>query len=260
VVKDPTDAAIAQAMVQLLDARQFAVAAGRTDSSGQFRLQGIAPGSYELLISKQASHLAVWLSPFRRVKPRSWTLRSAPRPRTNRPLLPADMGIVQDVDQTSQRVNVIDEQQLMERTKAVLAQAAQEEAGLQLQRTSPTIGAIFVRGLTGAKVVTYVDGIRFLLLPCAAASTVSSNLNESSNLRAMEVLRGPNSAQYGSDSIGGAVQLLSRAPSFTADVPRLSQQLGTYFNSADLSFGGKRLGQLRKARLLDARESEFQPA
>jgi hypothetical protein len=36
--------------------------------------------------------------------------------------------------------------------------------GISLQRTSSTIGVIVARGLTGAKVVNYVDGIRYFQL------------------------------------------------------------------------------------------------
>ena len=60
------------------------------------------------------------------------------------------------------------------RAKAVLAQVANEEAGLHLQRTSPTIGGIFVRGLTGNKVNVFVDGVRYSTGASAAASTRSS--------------------------------------------------------------------------------------
>ncbi len=238
MVQDPSGSAIVQAWIQLLDARQFAVSATRTDDGGKFRFQDVAGGSYELIIS-------AWGFSDRRV---AISLPSADASSLNLVLGPsspkttvtvtADIGLVQDTDQTTQRVNVIDEQQLADRAKSVLAQAAQEEVGLQLQRTSPTIGAIFVRGLTGAKVVTYVDGIRFSTAAMRGGINSFFNLVEPGNLRAMEVLRGPNSAQYGSDSLGGAVQLVSRGLTFAAETPRFSQRLGTYFNSADLGFGG----------------------
>jgi len=150
----------------------------------------------------------------------------------------ADIGMVQGIDQTSQRVNVIDQAQLEERAKAVLAQVAQEEAGVNLQRTSPTIGAIFVRGLTGAKVVTFIDGVRFSTAAMRGGINSFFNLNEVSNLRAVEILRGPNSAQYGSDSLGGAVQLISQVPPYATDREEIHGRLGTFFDSGDLSAGG----------------------
>jgi outer membrane cobalamin receptor len=93
----------------------------------------------------------------------------------------AEIGTVQSLDQTSQQVNVIEEDTLGQRAKAVTAQIAQDEPGLQLQRTSPTIGAIFVRGLTGAKVVSYVDGIRFSNAAARGGINSFFNLNDVSN-------------------------------------------------------------------------------
>src|SRR6185503_844939 len=54
----------------------------------------------------------------------------------------ADIGLVQELDKTTQQVNVIDEEKLEARAPSVLVQAFREEPGLQLQRTSATIGAV----------------------------------------------------------------------------------------------------------------------
>ena len=62
------------------------------------------------------------------------------------------------LEDVPERVNVIAEEEIALRAKTVLAQAVNEEKGLQLQRTSPTIAGVFVRGLTGTKVNVYVDG------------------------------------------------------------------------------------------------------
>jgi hemoglobin/transferrin/lactoferrin receptor protein len=153
----------------------------------------------------------------------------------------ADIGTVQELDKTTQQVNVVGENKLQERAPTVLAQAFREEPGLQLQRTSATIGAVFVRGMTGAKVVTYVDGIRFSTAAMRGGINTFFNLNDTSNLRAAEVLRGPNSAQFGSDSLGGSVQLITRSPLFTPDQWETHGRFSTHYNSADHSFGSNAL-------------------
>lgn len=238
IVKDPSGAAIARAAVHLLDARQFMVAATQTDEQGRFRIGGVAPGSFEILVTHRGfapRRMAVFL-PLSAARELEVTLGIAGL--AEEVTVTAEIGLVQGVDQSPQRVNVIDAIRLEERTPAVLAQAAQEEAGINLQRTSPTIGAIFVRGLTGAKVVTFVDGIRFSTAAARGGINSFFNLNEPSNLRAVEVLRGPNSAQYGSDSLGGAVQLISDVPAYAADRPEIHGRVSTFFHSADLGFGG----------------------
>ncbi len=240
-VKDPSGAAISQATVLLLDARQFEIARTQSDEGGRFTIPGIGPGTYELFVARRG------LLPRRLAVAVPSTEASNLDLTLGLPILAeevtvtAEIGTVQGIDQTAQRVNVIDETRLGERAKTVLAQAAQEEAGLALQRTSPTIGAIFVRGLTGAKVVTFVDGIRFSTAAMRGGINSFFNLNDMSNLRSVEVLRGPNSAQYGSDSLGGAVQLISRVPSFSAEKSEMHGRVGSFFNSADLGYGGNTL-------------------
>ena len=67
------------------------------------------------------------------------------------------------------------------------------------------LGAIVVRGLTGSKIGAYVDGVRFNTSAMRGGINSFFNLNEPTGLHAVEILRGPNSAQYGSDSLGGTV-------------------------------------------------------
>ncbi|MBC7796606.1 MAG: TonB-dependent receptor, partial [Pyrinomonadaceae bacterium] len=64
------------------------------------------------------------------------------------------------------------------------------------------------------------------------------NLNDPTGLDTVELLRGPNSAQYGSDSLGGAVNLLTRNPRFGEVVPEFHGEINTAYNSADRNFGG----------------------
>ena len=241
-VRDAAGAAIAKAPVSLLNARQAVLQTVETDQQGQFVLTGVAAGTYELRVSgglgfalKRIPVLvtATGIDPVR--------ITLGPAGLTAEVTVTAEIGTVQSLDQTSQQVNVIEEESLGRRAKAVTAQIAQDEPGLQLQRTSPTIGAIFVRGLTGAKVVSYVDGIRFSNAAARGGINSFFNLNDVSNLRAVEVIRGPNSAQYGSDSIGGSVQLISRVPLFTSAGHEVHGQMGQHYNSADHSFGSHAL-------------------
>ncbi|HMZ19138.1 MAG TPA: TonB-dependent receptor, partial [Blastocatellia bacterium] len=241
LVKDKSGAPVAQASVSLLSARQSAVATVRTDGEGRFTLNNIPAGSYELLVNGKGfeTRRRAVLVPGETASPLEIELGLVAL--TAEVTITAEVGLVQSLDQTTQQVNVIDEDKLQQRASSVISQAAREEPGLQLQRTSATVGAIFVRGLTGAKVANYIDGIRFS--NSAARGGVNSffNLNDISNLRGIEILRGPNSAQFGSDSIGGSVNLISRAPLFSAGGLEIHGRISTHYNSADHGFGGNTL-------------------
>ena len=240
-VKDDSGAAVAQATVSLLNARQSSVASAHTDAQGQFMLRGVPAGAYELLVSgKGFAHRSRAVSLPRDASSPVEIKLGLPA-LTAEVTVTAEVGGVQSLDETSQQVNVINEDKIQQRAASVLAQLAQEEPGLQLQRTSPSIGAIFVRGLVGAKVVTYVDGIRFSTSAMRGGINTFFNTNDASNLRAVEVIRGPNSAQFGSDSIGGSVNLISRPPLYTDGGLEVHGQISTHFNSADYGFGGNSL-------------------
>ena len=95
----------------------------------------------------------------------------------------------------------------------VVAQVVDEEQGVNLQRTSPSLSAVFVRGLTGRNVAVYVDGVRYTTSAQRGGVGTFFSLIEPSSLEAVEILRGPNSSQYGSDAHGGVVNFISHSPS-----------------------------------------------
>ena len=84
------------------------------------------------------------------------------------------------------------------------------------------MAGIFVRGLTGNKVNVFVDGVRYSNGAQRGGVNTFLDLIDPSTLEGIEVLRGPNSAQYGSDALGGSVQFLSRVPALSS---RASRQL-----------------------------------
>ena len=241
-VRDSSGAAVAQVTLSLLNARQSVIATAAADAQGHFTLRNLPAGTYELLLAAQRGFApqrkAVQIPSANNAK---LEITLGTESLTADVTITADIGVVQALDQTTQQVNVIDEDKLQQRAKAVLSQIAQDEPGLQLQRTSATMSGIFVRGMTGAKVVNYVDGIRFSTSAARGGVNTFFNLNDVTNLRAVEVIRGPNSAQFGSDSIGGSVQLVTRAPLFAADKLETHGQVSTHYNSADHSFGANTL-------------------
>jgi hemoglobin/transferrin/lactoferrin receptor protein len=90
--------------------------------------------------------------------------------------------------------------------------------------------------LTGKNVVNYVDGVRYTTGAQRGGINTFLNLNDPSNFSSVEVLRGPNAAQYGSDSLGGTVNLLTKSPVF-GDTPKFGGEIIPFFGTADRSFG-----------------------
>ena len=239
VVKDQKQAVVSDAEVSLVHQHQAVLVTVTTDARGEFTFENIRPGSYEIRVTrigfgKHNSSVQVSAGTTAEME-----IVMDVASIVDHVTVTAETGQAQEIDRVSQQVNVIGNDAILQRATGVLAQVADEEVGVSLQRTSPTVGAVIVRGLT--EVGVYIDGVRTTQSTQRGGINTFFNLNEPSSLRTVEILRGTNSAQYGSDSLGGTVQLLSRTPEFGFDTPAVHGEVNTFFNSADLSFGGNTL-------------------
>jgi len=240
-VKDANGAAVSGAAVSLLHPQQALLRTTATDTSGNFSFDGVPAGSYEIRITQGGFDTRRVSAQVADDKTTRLEIGLQVAPISSQLTVTAETGQAENKDDVPQAINIISENAIQQRTTAVLAQVADEEVGLSLQRTSPQIAGIFVRGVTGNKVAVYVDGVRYTTSAMRGGINTFLDLNDPSNAQVVEVLRGPNGAQYGSDSIGGTIQLVSRTPQFGYARPETHGEVNTFFTSADLSFGGNTL-------------------
>jgi outer membrane receptor protein involved in Fe transport len=241
IVRDPERDSISGAAVALVYSQQVVLRTTVTDASGHFNFDSVPAGAYEIRVTQAGFAIQRVSAQVITGKTADLDISLEVAPLSSQVTVTAETGQAQDKDRVPQALNVISESAIQQRTTAVLAQVADEEVGLSLQRTSPTIAGIFVRGLTGNKVAAYVDGVRYTTSAMRGGINTFLDLNDASNARVVEVLRGPNSAQYGSDSLGGTIQLVSRPTRFGYVTPETHGEVNTFFTSADLSFGGNTL-------------------
>jgi outer membrane receptor protein involved in Fe transport len=150
----------------------------------------------------------------------------------------AEPGQVTDRRNVDTQVNLVPAQEIFERAPEVVAQVVDEEPGVNLQRTSPSLSAVFVRGLTGRNVAVFVDGVRYTTSAQRGGVGTFFSLIEPSTLETVEILRGPNSSQYGSDVHGGVVNFISQAPRY-GDLDREFHGKGNvFYTSPTNGFGG----------------------
>ena len=123
----------------------------------------------------------------------------------------------------------------------MVAQVVDEEPGVNLQRTSPSLSAVFVRGLTGRNVAVYVDGVRYTTSAQRGGVGTFFSLIEPSSLETVEILRGPNSSQYGSDVHGGVVNFISQAPRYGGPDNEFHGHANIFYTSPTNGVGGNAL-------------------
>jgi hemoglobin/transferrin/lactoferrin receptor protein len=236
VVRDPTGATVRGAEVQVLGVRQRLAGSAATDAQGRFSIAVSEPGAY--VVEIRAPGFADTRTSVSIPLAGAQLLELT----TGSPTLYEDVSVTASIDSAepisrlTQPVNVIDASEIQLRAKAVVSQVANEEVGLHVQRTSPVMAGIFVRGLTGNKVNVFVDGVRYSTAAQRGGVNTFLDLIDPALLDSVEVLRGPNSAQYGSDALGGSLQFLSRVPSIGGG-RRFGGVFAAAGNSADSSVG-----------------------
>jgi outer membrane cobalamin receptor len=100
------------------------------------------------------------------------------------------------------------------RANKLVTDALDVEVGVYLQQTTPGQGAAIIRGLKGSSILHLVDGIRLNNAIFRSAPTQYFALVPTSAVERIEVLRGTPASLYGSDAVGGVVQLVTRTPRF----------------------------------------------
>lgn len=220
----------------------------KTDRSGRFTVEA-PPGTYAVsvaspLFEEESANVEL-------ASDRTAELNIALRVRsvTTEVTVAAETSRIEPVDRVPQSVNLIGRERLLERFSTVLTEAVREEPGLAEQRTSPSMGGLFVRGLTGKHVAVYRDGVRYTTSAQRGGVSTFLTLNEPHHLSGMEVLRGPDSAQANSDALGGTLHLLSRSPEFSETGFDVHGEASATFVSSSMSPGGSALLSLSSSRV-----------
>lgn len=183
-VKDSNGAAIAGASAHIANSAQAVLQATETDQNGGFRFDNVPVGSFAVIASKHGFRNGSQAVEVGEGDSRSVELLMEIGRVREVVTVTAEVGKPENVRNIPQPMNLISSDSIARRATSVLAQAGEEEAGLNLQRTSPTIGAIVVRGMTGKNVVNFVDGVRFTHAGQRGGINTFFNLNEPTNLQA----------------------------------------------------------------------------
>ncbi|MFM1871626.1 MAG: hypothetical protein RL398_1048, partial [Planctomycetota bacterium] len=118
----------------------------------------------------------------------------------------------QDPFDAPRSVDVLTRQDLDRLSPRSLPQALREIPGVLVQETAPGQGSPFIRGFTGYSNLLLIDGIRLNNSTFRSGPNQYWSTIDPLSLERIEVLRGPNSTLYGSDAVGGTVQVITKSP------------------------------------------------
>ncbi len=113
--------------------------------------------------------------------------------------------------------------------------------GLQEIASPPAQTSIAIRGLDQSRVLLLIDGE-----PVAGAMTENRDIGRLSTIAAerIEVVKGPSSVEYGSEALGGVINLVTAAPStrFVAEATARAGELGRRESMLEVSDTYGRVG------------------
>lgn len=122
---------------------------------------------------------------------------------------------VQALSQAAARVTVIDQASIEQSQVNSLPDLLKKDASLNVVQ-SGGLGqqtSVFTRGANSAQTLLLKDGVR---LNSTTAGIASYAFLDTSDIARIEILKGPASVLYGTDAIGGVIQLISQTPEKTA--------------------------------------------
>ncbi|MCK5074810.1 MAG: TonB-dependent receptor plug domain-containing protein, partial [Calditrichia bacterium] len=149
----------------------------------------------------------------------------------------------------SNSINVVDKIEINNRNAKTSAEALREENGVFIQKSNHGGGSAIIRGLSSNQILLMVDGIRlnnsiYRLGNHQYLTTVDNNMVEQ-----IEVVRGPTSLQYGSDALGGTINMVTQTPEFSDGNLKIHYKLKSRYASADNEKLGRAQISLHKKRI-----------
>ncbi|MCU0228460.1 MAG: TonB-dependent receptor, partial [Bryobacterales bacterium] len=208
---------VVEAVVVLETASGFLVANGKTDANGEVRFPR-SVGETALRLTVRAAGFAVAEQLLRGAGGPGTTveirLEVAPLPQAV--TVTAIRGQLVDASDSPAVVSVVELREASRGPLTTIGNALEGQPGVLVQQTTTGQVSPFLRGLTGYQVLNLVDGVRFNNSTFRSGPNQYLAFVEPSQAESIEAMLGPSSTQYGSDSLGGAIQVLTRRPRFAS--------------------------------------------
>lgn len=144
----------------------------------------------------------------------------------------------QTLEKTLASVTVIDREQIDRLQPSSLPDLLRGTPGLLLANNGGAgkTTSVFLRGASGSQVLVMVDGVR---IGSASAGLAAFQDIPVDQIERIEIVRGPFSSLYGSEALGGVIQIFTRRPD-GAFSPHASASVGSFgTRKGSAGIGGK---------------------
>jgi len=142
------------------------------------------------------------------------TEKDVPAPVQSPPIEVSAFRLPTLLTETTQGVNIVTSADIAARNPAHIAEVLQAVPGLQVDRIGGAGGfsSIYVRGSDPEHVLVLIDGIRMNNPLLSRGGGYDLSAIDPASVERIEIIRGTGSALYGSDAIGGVVNIVTKRP------------------------------------------------
>ncbi|MCF8365493.1 MAG: TonB-dependent receptor [Bacteroidales bacterium] len=236
------DKPVSLANVQLSGSGLGAVA----DESGRFSIEQVNPGNYLMKVTLMGyqpwekeievgqgglSGISVYLQPLN-ISLNNEFVITARRLKT-------------DDFSSPEAITLLNSQSLSEEAPRTAPEALQGATGVFVQKTNHGGGSPFIRGLTGNQNLLMIDGIRLNNATYRYGPNQYLNSIDPLIIGRLEVVRGSGSVLYGSDAMGGVVNVITQQPDYSAKGWKTGGRINAKFMTGDMQKTGR--GELHLA-------------
>ena len=202
---------MAAASVELFSRGGDAVARSTSDAAGAYRFDRVPAGEY--IVQAEAPG-------FSRYSARDVLVNSADISldlpldieATRQQVVVTASSTPQTFDEVSKSMSVLDAASIDRRDEAQISEAIRPEAGVRVQQQGGpgSLVTIRIRGLRDQDTAVLIDGMRFRD-PSGTQADASSFIEDMfvTNLDRVEILRGSGSSLYGTNAIGGVINVIT---------------------------------------------------
>ncbi len=143
-------------------------------------------------------------------------------------------------EESATKVDAVTREQMLATGYERVSDVLQEIPGVLIRRgNTSTVGGEQIQGVDSRQVLVLQDGLPIVGARGIKSGAVNLNRQTSDRLSRVEVAKGSGSTVYGSDAIGGVINMITREPSapFDAGFVLSGGSLGTFDGRGD--FGGR---------------------
>ncbi len=106
--------------------------------------------------------------------------------------------------------------------------------GIFVQKTNHGGGSPFIRGVTGNQILILTDGIRINNATFRYGPNQYLNTIDAYTIHKIEVAKGTGSVQYGTDAIGGVINVISNSPTFSDNKKHFSSRVVSKYTTGNI--------------------------